>query len=345
MNESQNGKQKHWDKWGAIASIASALFALMALFPLVPKSWVSSEFLSKIWPYFAIAGSVTLSYRLTRWRLMYRLRQDGGIDLTKARKELEDKQRDLESCQNKIANLLSKPVPYYKRFELIPSIRYGHIEYPPLLYHTPQGEPLGIGITILNEIFKHNGGIEKHATRMSWEEIETLLYIKDQGNPEKYEIDIIATPIFETNDRSQKVGFTSPIFYSEIGLYYSKKNPRLMPLRQFMQSGMQLDAAITFIGGIKSDIKFHVIKGELSERMVTKYFSNRLIEETNYFVKDRDKVKVPELIGLIASGTCDIAFVETLQADLQIKSMGAVASAVANLLSPNELLYPVAYAL
>src|SRR5262245_2362101 len=335
MSISKDSKQWDWGKWGAILTAVSILVAVVIS---IFESGLGMNFLSKNRPSIAIAlaimGSSSVTYLITRHRLVSKLRKAGEFDIAKAREVLEERQKELESCQNKIASLLSKPVPYYKRFEQIPRIRYGHIEYPPLLDHTNQGEPFGIGITILKEIFRNNG-IEKHAKRMFWEEIDTLLYEKDTENPKKFKIDIIATPIFETNDRSQKIGFTSPIFYSEIGLYYSKSNPYFKSLKD-----MTLDGATAQIRGRGKDIKFHVIEGELSERMVLKYFSDQLTPGKNYVVHTRGKVKVPELIDFIAAGDCDVAFVETFQADSQPKSKDTVA----NLLGPNQLLYPVAYA-
>src|SRR5215475_947717 len=186
MNTSQDSKRLNWEKWGAIAGIIGTLITLATL--VSPSRGGMMNFLSNNWPYLAIVMilivSVTvLTYAITRKKLMAKLQQSAEIlrqgesDLMKAREVLEQKQKELEVCQSEIVELKSKPVPYYKRFEGITRIRYGHIEYDPLLYHTLQGEPLGIGITILKEIFRNNG-IEKHAKRMFWEDIESLLYEK-----------------------------------------------------------------------------------------------------------------------------------------------------------------------
>jgi len=344
MNTFQDSKQPDWGKYEVMLSVIGLLVALISLVVGLFQVGVKMEFLLNNWRYLAIAlvlmaSTAALTHALTRRKLTSKLRQNaetlrqGESKLEEVREILKHKENELEVCQREVGQLKSKPVPYYKRFEQIPRVRYGHIEYPPLLDHTRQGEPIGIGITILKEIFRGNG-IEKHDTRMFWEEIETLLYEMDPESPKNYKIDIIATPIFETNDRAQKVSFTSPIFYSEIGLYYSKNNPLFRSLHP-----MTLDHAIAQIRGRGNDIKFHVIEGELSERMVKKYFSDQLTK--NYYAHKSGSMKVPELIKYIAKGNCDVAFVETFQADLQTN----FSDTVVNLLRPNQLLYPVAYAM
>jgi hypothetical protein len=247
--------------------------------------------------------------------------------------ELEQITRESNQKDIEIKKLKAKPIPYFDRWGSIKVIKYGHIDYSPMLYHDNQGNPVGIGITILKKIF--NTDFVHASQKMHWDQIEEHLYEKDPEDPNKYLIDIIATPIFETNERSQNVGFTSPIFYSEIGIYCSKGCKFLGH-----QKPMDFDNAIATLKGFQDKLKFCAIEGELSERMMNKYFGE-LGKKGNYKPYKAINVGLPELLGKVYSGEKDVAFMETFQADL----MTRYNDKLINLLNPNELLYPVGFAL
>lgn len=241
--------------------------------------------------------------------------------------------------------LKSKATPkFYDRFRIILDnhIRYGHIFYSPLLDYDTAGHPIGIGIAILQKIFGTKK-IDKHTTEgMQWHQIHTKLYDKDTTYAERYNIDIIATPIFETNERSEEVSFTIPIFYSEIGLYCKKICKEGLELSD--DDKLDLLTAVDRLKkylGEKKEPTFKAIKGEISDKLIRKHFGELLPHKWEPF--GTDQMKISQLIDAIDANQSDIAFVETFQAG---QHPVVKAGNVVNILSKQKgIWYPVAFAL
>lgn len=334
-NLKEEGKNNLWIKVTAIAGIVAAIAVVVTLFALKECresiwNFCTSPVMSSGLGLIVALMSAVVSYLILKKKHMSALQ----LSVDSLEKNLTEIKSRLELKNAELAELKKKAVPHFKRFENITEIRYGHIDYPPLLYHDEQGNPHGIGIEILKKIFHKNGFVNDQLL-MYWDDIDNLLNEESEENLGRYRIDIIATPIFETNERAQKVGFTSPIFFSEIGLYYSKESEVLNDL----QPPMTFEKAIKKISYFRG-IKFCVVDGELSERMVRKYFPDHYNNKecTKY---KKDKMKIPELLGMVYEGKSDLAFVETFQADLLTKYKDKLI----NLLGPKQLLYPVAFAL
>ena len=242
----------------------------------------------------------------------------------------------------------------YKRFEKIDRIIYGHIEYPPLLYYK-RSEPNGIGVKLLEKIFE--GKIDKER-KINWNEIETAL--PERSVPTKYSIDLIATPLFETKDRSKKLLFCSPIFFSEVGIYINSKGK----LNKHINGKLSFSGAIELIKKFSPELRAAYIEGEISEKMVNKYFKNDKPYESipehkikRFLIKS---VEISDLIkavdkavdngniepidinsNVVSDIASDFVFAETYQAN---NTEAVRSKSVINILYPKELLYPVSFA-
>lgn len=120
----------------------------------------------------------------------------------------------LRSENAKLKGRLSEP--QYRRFEELSHVRYGHVPYYPFLdYEKKSHKPYGIGLRVLDEMFGHDV-LSANPDSSSWENMIDKLIGGD--------FDIIATPLFETQERSRKVAFSNPIFFADIGIYMRSKD-------------------------------------------------------------------------------------------------------------------------
>ena len=97
--------------------------------------------------------------------------------------------------------------------------------------------------------------------------------------------DVIATPLFATFDRSSKVRFTAPLFFSNIGLYMNKDAMS----RTFLEgiSVQNLTERLRDGGHTSKDLQFLSIKGEISEKMAMKYAGWMVDDRVGQFVNFR----------------------------------------------------------
>jgi hypothetical protein len=218
----------------------------------------------------------------------------------------------------------------------IPVIKYGHINYPPLLsINSKTRKPSGIGLTLLERVLTKEK-ISDDKKLLTWDNFEEHLF-KDH-----HDVDIIATPLFEFSTRLDRISFSSPLFYSEIGLYYSKKNKELSAINN--QPITLNDSQIEIKRLIKSKnskLKFVVIQGEISQYLVKKYF-NLEIDCEHLKILDREGCEVAGLLTEVADEKDGqfLTFIETYQAETNPNF-----EKVANLLGPKQILYPVAFAM
>jgi hypothetical protein len=249
------------------------------------------------------------------------------------RKALRDAEQKIITLNDEL-NLLKqedllKLEDRFRRFENIKDIVYGHIEYRPLLYYTEENEPKGIGLRLLEEIFGKTI-IRKAPVRGMWNNVVEKL--------EKGDYDVIATPLFETRERSNLVSFCSPIFFSDIGIYV-KQDSQLFKGR-VKPGSMTFEEAIKLFLSLTDKLKFSAIKGELSGKMVTKHLQ---IPQEKVQWLSFEESNIPDLIDSIMDEfrPSDVVFAENFQAN---RTRHVNSEKVINILKPHELLYPVSFA-
>jgi len=256
--------------------------------------------------------------------------------LSKQKVIIESLEEKLAAAEKEILILKSKTSPFIKRWEEIldQGIRFGSLHYPPMLDFDNVGDPIGIGIDILKIIF--NGKINKEYDRVSWQNLVKVLYEKDNNG--KFKMDIIATPIFETNERSKLLSFSLPLFYSEIGLYYNCTNDYFKNLET-----KAFDKAIDFINNLNK-LNVICIEGELSHRMIKKHFKGNISRIAN-----KNELSIQDLLATIIDDTInsDIVFAETYQAEKLIQNKLEKGekrfNKLKNLFKERQLLYPVVF--
>jgi len=231
----------------------------------------------------------------------------------------------------------------YKRFEKIREIKYGFVEYPPLIDHTKNNKIQGIGIDLLKEIFendKTNPIKVQRKRKVKWNEIEQSLYFRTKTG---YEIDVIATPLFETNTRSKQMLFCTPIFFSEVGIYVNQKS---LLYEKIGKEKLSLLDAIEKIIAYDGPINVVCIKGEISQKMFDKYLKGKIQGKVTYY--DTENREISDLIDkLIESKDNDIVFTERYQAEMSDYTKISIDQdkRVVNILKPHSLHYPVSFAL
>lgn len=217
--------------------------------------------------------------------------------------------------------------PYRKynrgRWEKMGTIYYGHLEYEPFLYYQ-HGNPSGLGVTLLERLLKvpldgKKVNVEPFGSKRNWGDILDGLV---EG---KY--DIVATPLFATFDRSKHVAFTTPLCFSNVGLYVNKKiSDRFENMTiENMESAIQDAGKLVFLS----------VKGEISEKLAVKYKGS--------ITSRGSGILLSSLFKEIAESTHPryALFCESFYADEQpeVKS-----EAVVNVLPSHGILYPVCFA-
>jgi Bacterial extracellular solute-binding proteins, family 3 len=300
----------NWDSnrlWGIIAVIMALILFVLGLLmaPHVSKDWPqkTGEFIGHNWIGLLIIFLV--------------------LALTIAIIKLS---RDIRSLRKK---LIIEEEPKFRRFEKIEKVVYGHIAYRPLLYyHVTDDAPMGVGITLLEKIFgkeKIVGSLKKAL----WSNLVENLTFK--------QYDIVATPIFETRERSKHIAFCSPIFYSDIGMYVKKGSG---PLGHFAKNSQSFEDITKIVKKMKLTVV--AIEGEISGKMALKYLGLRRDEVKEWLMPET--APVSSLISAVNGEEgmeCDVAFAEVFQAE-QTKPVKK--EEVINILKPKEVLYPVSFA-
>ena len=209
---------------------------------------------------------------------------------------------------------LTREIPN-RRWDTIRNVIYGHVEYDPFLkYVHGHKNPDGFGPYYLNMLLgssKLPGSprlIEAKAEtrRRDWGSVF------DEMAPGV--CDVIATPLFATFDRSSKVRFTAPLFFSNIGLYMNKDAMS----RTFLEgiSVQNLTERLRDGGHTSKDLQFLSIKGEISEKMAMKY--------AGWMVDDRvGQFLISGLLNEVASGGLPsrALFCESYIADQMIEEL------------------------
>lgn len=235
--------------------------------------------------------------------------------------------------QQKELRLLRKTLskeepPKFRRFEQIKTIKYGHIAYRPLLYYDGADNPQGIGVALLTRIFSEVQ-IEQSNSRALWSNLVTNLASS------KY--DVVATPIFQTRERSRLIDFCSPMFYSDIGMYV-KKDSRILG---FLPPNSQtFEEAISMARRMKPSIV--AIQGEISGKLALKHLDPKKEDIKEWLTPET--ASVTSLINAVLGSDgaeSEVVFAEVFQAE-QTKPVQD--GRVINILKQKQLLYPVSFA-
>jgi len=228
-----------------------------------------------------------------------------------------------------------------RRWDTIRNIVYGHIEYTPFLrYEQDKKDPGGFGVYYLNKLLGSPKLVAAKAEakrRSSWDSVF------DEMAPGV--CDVIATPLFATFDRSSKVRFSSPLFYSNVGLYMN--TDAMAPSFLEGLSVQNLTERLKENGYTSTNLQFLSIKGEISEKLAMKYAGWLVDERIGQFL-------IASLLSEIAS--CKLPsralFCESYIADQMIEELrrerteagGPPFPDVANVLPAQSILFPVCFA-
>jgi ABC-type amino acid transport substrate-binding protein len=212
------------------------------------------------------------------------------------------------------------------RWETVTTIRYGHLEYEPFLHYEDQ-KPTGLGVDLLAWLLKRPTDKKKveiapYKIKRNWNNILDGL---TEGH-----YDVVATPLFATFDRSKRVRFTAPLFFSNVGLYVHRETASHTMFKHLTVENLALvmrDASLRCLS----------IKGEISEKLAQKY------SEVDLITPMESGVLLSSLFGEVADARDQrlVLFCESFFAHQQPE---VISGDVVNVLLPNEILYPVCFA-
>ena len=264
---------------------------------------------------------------------------DINSEITQKENNINNLNEIIINKEKEIEILKNKTNPFIKRWEEIleNGIRFGSIKYPPMLDIDSDGDPIGIGIEILRKIF--NGKIKKEYDNVTWQNLVDKLY--EKNGDDKFKMDIIATPIFEINERSKLLSSSLPLFYTEIGLYY---NSKCMSFKGVTKKSFC--DAIQYINNIQYELNVQCIESELSCRMVKKHFKGKNVKTVS-----KSDLTMENLIATVIDDerNSDFVFAETYQAEKLIRNKISKGETefnnLKNLFTERQLLYPVVFAM
>jgi Bacterial extracellular solute-binding proteins, family 3 len=216
------------------------------------------------------------------------------------------------------------------RWETVTKITYGHLAYKPFLDYDDKDDPIGLGVDWLKQLLDYSLEgrtvvLDNYPDGGTWGNIFQGLIDKAY--------DVVATPLFATFDRSRQVAFTTPLFFSNVGLYVSKTTSQLPAWGNIKTS--DLKSAIAQAG----KLEFLGVKGEISEKLAKKYFD-----------KDKDTIQVSSGKVVPKNLFKDIAGTKVPQGALFCESYYAhlqplvQSGEVVNVLPRHQILYPVCFA-
>jgi hypothetical protein len=215
------------------------------------------------------------------------------------------------------------------RWEDLGIVRYGHLAYEPFLKYSPINRmPEGFGLELLRKLLMPPASdLKKNRVERNWGNILDGL-VDDV-------YDIVATPLFHTFERSRKVRFSSPLFFSNIGLYVKSETVK----GHNWTKGMTVLEMKTALSGA-NDLSFIVVNGEISEKLTSKY------AKQNKIILSEDSVLRCSVFDDIANSVDPhpkyAFFCESFYARIHPKVMDGT---VVNLLGPHQILYPVCFAM
>lgn len=202
-------------------------------------------------------------------------------------------------------------------------IKYGHIQYPPFFYKSMGGHNDGIGLDTLKDLLK-NIHLTDAGGAPNW---VALLDHLVAGH-----YDIVATPLFATFERSKRIGFSAPLFYSNVGCFTTKAFADKHSLHGLDEAGLRDKLA-----ACRDSYAYLAMPGEISEKLARKYRNGRGIKLAD---QGHDPVA---LFGNVHAADREplIFFAESFYAR---QSEAFRQGDVVNILKSHEILYPVCFA-
>ena len=329
-----------------VASMIGAILFIGAVWKIIASKYISSfesyisDSASKFdlthWCLLVACSMLTVALvgLLTLW-----IRQLRGANAI--RDELE---KAIENCEALRAEkeiltslIFQKPDESFSRFEDIfkaGKIKYGFVDFwPTIVPENPVSTAAkGLGVDLLNEVF--DSKIVSPKKTYNWKTVFDGLI--------KGEFSVIATPLYDIRERRQMVDFCSPLFYSDIGVFTSAKNPFFGSIREECQEGCTFSEFIERAGRVQKQLIIRGAEGEIHMKLAEKYFPCAMIEKP----KDYEYSIASSIRGLLSDARddsyfSDFFFCERAQAEM---SSEYKSGQIVSLLTPGQLLFPVAFA-
>lgn len=235
----------------------------------------------------------------------------------------------------------------FSRFESINEIRVGCVDFFPTCNIDATGSRSGFGPELIKKVF-HKTEIRFPNRTDNWDEALTALR---QGR-----YDILATPLYDTPDRRFQILFSSPLYYTDIGLFIKfdgKLARQLASTRKgdFSSVVARVAECASEFGGLRCS----GLPGEIQERMTSKYFP-----DAKFRIDERPMTKfnIANMMSVLFENVesdyySDIFWAERFQVECSefianeddwIKG-SPTRNKVINLLNPCELLFPTCFAI
>ncbi len=239
----------------------------------------------------------------------------------------------------------------FDRFEDITSkeskIVYGFVHFfPTAVKDGVDLKAKGIGPDFLREIFDN---LDHSRSTYNWTSIMNALV--------SGEIDVIATPLYDTRERRELVDFSLPIFYADIGMYCAvsaevddlmkvldcdhvlehegRKCLRFRDLREQL-----LKKRKEILGHANGQYVIRASPGELNSKIAKRHFDNcvrvDLVEESFEIAHALEELVKPQSGVYSHFLFCERAQAEASELFREKK--------IINLLAPGELMFPVCFA-
>jgi len=232
----------------------------------------------------------------------------------------------------------------YPRFEDLynsKELTYGIIKYKPFFWKEGFSKPCGIGYDLLSHIISDfpNTKLEQveypgRQNGNNWTNAFDDLCSR--------RFDIIITPLFETRTRlyDYSVMTTSPLFFSNIGIYMKRSSFKL-------KNRLNYDEALEYLNDKKKKgWKAEYIPGELSEALVKKndFLKHSALKEQDHPLpaSDENFAKVLQNVNQTGGDAGDFVFMEVFKANM-IMNEEPERFDLVNILKDNQLLYPVSF--
>ena len=149
---------------------------------------------------------------------------------------------------------------------------------------------------------------------------------------------IVATPLFSTFERTKQVGFTSPLFFSNVGLYVNQELAKRTVWQDLGHKGLSgLSAAINET----PNLRFLSLHCEISDMLAKEHHGNAQIECSGSGEK-----AISDMLDDVAKSSepHDVLFCESYYAERYCKGKGPGHKQVVNMLKWHQILYPVCFA-
>jgi hypothetical protein len=234
--------------------------------------------------------------------------------------KIRDKEREVRDLENRLAVAIRYERVDRGRWGDFERLTFGHLAYPPLLEYR-DGDPGGPGLDFLRKLLDPPVQLTAFEERSNWNTFARAL--------DERKFDVLATPVFATFERSRRVDFSSPLFFSNVGLFVNRKraqqfnlqNLSLADLKKFFQDVH----AMSLVG----------IAGEISEKLANKFGTDGRISIRG------GEYLVSSVFQDVANNENSAVFCESFFASRQAE---VARCSVVNILKPGELIYPVCYA-